>query len=558
MFDSTRTGASAHAALGAAPAAAPFPSPGERGGASVLEVAFAHLVARLVDLATPSEPADDRADVRGCVTDGASAIEIDTLPAPPQDVGGFAAQLAQLDRSEASDDALVDAVVAWQQVASWAAAQQAAVVDELLARGGSSSQAAEAVVHELTAALVTSRHAAAALVGRAVGLAASPQVAEALADGRIDTARADVLVSYEAVPLPVRRRVAPDLVGTTELPGPATGLTPAQLRDRLRRAAIEADPDGATRRAEEAAARRHVWVDPAPDQMAWLTALLPAADAARIWARLDGASRGTVRAPGETRTLAQVRADTLADLVTRGCGGTGCDGLGGDGLGGGDLGGGDLGGGGQGCDDAGRGRSRACGSSAVRTVVNVTVAATTLLGADEAPGHLAGYGPIPAPTARGLADDGDATWRRILTDPVTGAATDVSRTTYRPGVVLGDLVRTRDATCTFPGCRVPAARCDLDHVEPFDSDRPLAGQTRASNLHPVCRAHHNAKTHGGWMTRRDDGGSITWTAPSGHDYTVAPQPTDPAVPPSPNTHRTPASRATSRQRSAPPDDPPPF
>jgi len=381
------------------------------------------------------------------------------------------------------------------------------------------------VVHALTAALVVSRHAASSLVGRAVGLAASPQVADALADGRIDTARADVLTSYEVVPLEVRLRVAADLVGTAEHPGPATGLTPAQLRDRLRRAAIESDPDGATRRAEEAVARRHVWIDPAPDQMAWLTALLPAADAARIWAAVDGVSRVTVRAPGEHRTLAQVRADTLTDLVTQGHDGAGSGGgAGSDGTSSDDV----------ASDSAASRRTGSHGtgsgcSPSVRTVINVTVAATTLLGADEAPGHLAGYGPIPAPFARALAGEGDATWRRILTDPVTGAATDVSRTTYRPGVVLGDLVRTRDATCTFPGCTVPAARCDLDHVEPFDPGGMIAGQTRAANLHPVCRAHHNAKTHGGWRTSRGDDGTITWSAPSGRAYTVPPRPADPSL-----------------------------
>ncbi|MGC5169007.1 HNH endonuclease, partial [Luteimicrobium sp. DT211] len=80
-------------------------------------------------------------------------------------------------------------------------------------------------------------------------------------------------------------------------------------------------------------------------------------------------------------------------------------------------------------------------------------------------------GPIPADLARRLATGQDVTWQRIVTDPVTGIAADVSRRTYRPGTVLGDLVRVRDATCTFPGCGIPAWRADLDHVEPFDHTR---------------------------------------------------------------------------------------
>ena len=444
----------------------------------MLELAFAHLVAGLLDLAArrdatadyPSPPspgaqqpgtdADDGEGPRARrdAHHGGSAAPVDARPS------ARAARLASLDLAGSSDDVLVDAVRAWQQVASWAAAQQAAVVGELLARGGASSAAAEAVVHELTAALVTSRRAATALVGRAVGLAASPRVAEALADGRIDVARADVLVTSESVPAPVRERVAVELVGTAE-------------------------------RMAAAAERRHVWIDPAPDQMAWLTALLPADDAAHLWSRLDATSREVVRASGETRTLGQVRADTLTDLVTG--------------------------------DAAPPGRGSR-GFGAVTTVVNVTVPATALLGLDESTAELGGYGPVPAAVARVLASDGDATWRRILTDPATGAVTDVSRTAYRPGAVLGELVRTRDTTCTFPGCRVPAARCDLDHVDPFEAARPTVGQTRADNLHPVCRAHHNAKTHGGWRTRRDVDGAITWTAPSGHGYTVPARSLDPA------------------------------
>lgn len=44
-----------------------------------------------------------------------------------------------------------------------------------------------------------------------------------------------------------------------------------------------------------------------------------------------------------------------------------------------------------------------------RTEVRVTVALSTLLGLDDAPADLAGYGPITAEAARALARDG--TWR---------------------------------------------------------------------------------------------------------------------------------------------------
>lgn len=62
------------------------------------------------------------------------------------------------------------------------------------------------------------------------------------------------------------------------------------------------------------------------------------------------------------------------------------------------------------------------GVRGVRPNVHVTVAATTLLGLDDEPAELGGYGPIPASVARELAQEG--TWRRILTDPTTGTVVE--------------------------------------------------------------------------------------------------------------------------------------
>ncbi|WP_020016414.1 HNH endonuclease [Promicromonospora sukumoe] len=170
-----------------------------------------------------------------------------------------------------------------------------------------------------------------------------------------------------------------------------------------------------------------------------------------------------------------------------------------------------------------------CGGTTVRIIIvkpriKVTVPATMLLGLDDAPGHLDGYGPIPAQTAARIATD--ATWQRLLTDPVTGILTDYSTTSYQPGKVLRQAVTARDQTCCFPQCDRPARWADLDHIQPFDhaldtSVQPTStpGQTRATNLQPLCRAHHLAKTHHGWDVERDpETGTTTWTAPTGHTY----------------------------------------
>ena len=47
--------------------------------------------------------------------------------------------------------------------------------------------------------------------------------------------------------------------------------------------------------------------------------------------------------------------------------------------------------------------------------------------------------------------------------------------------------------------------CDLDHVIPYDPAGP-PGQTRPSNLVPLCRRHHNAKTTGLWRYTRTPSG----------------------------------------------------
>ena len=146
-----------------------------------------------------------------------------------------------------------------------------------------------------------------------------------------------------------------------------------------------------------------------------------------------------------------------------------------------------------------------------RPQIQVTVAASTLLGLDELPGELAGYGPITAQTARRIAADG--TWRRVLTDPRTGRFDELSVEAYEPPQDMADHVIARDRTCRGFGCRTPAARCDLDHRVPHPR-----GPTSAGNLDPRCRPHHQVKTHTDTTVIRDRDGGLHLTLPSGRSY----------------------------------------
>jgi hypothetical protein len=155
--------------------------------------------------------------------------------------------------------------------------------------------------------------------------------------------------------------------------------------------------------------------------------------------------------------------------------------------------------------------------------VNVTIDLPTLLGLNENPGQLAGYGVLPAQIVRALAGEGK--WRRFITDPNTGTLLDYGRDSYQPPQDLVDFLIARDRTCRFPGCRQSAARADIDHAEAWED----GGETSAANLGALCRRHHRLKTHGGWKLSSNADGSCSWESPDGHNYFVPARPVLDAV-----------------------------
>ena len=99
-----------------------------------------------------------------------------------------------------------------------------------------------------------------------------------------------------------------------------------------------------------------------------------------------------------------------------------------------------------------------------------------------------------------------------------GCAHQRQSTAYRPPAALQHLIRVRQQTCAFPGCRRPASQCDLDHTTPFQR----GGLTCECNLAPLCRAHHQTKQAPGWHLRQLRPGVLAWTTPSGRTYTKGP------------------------------------
>jgi hypothetical protein len=89
---------------------------------------------------------------------------------------------------------------------------------------------------------------------------------------------------------------------------------------------------------------------------------------------------------------------------------------------------------------------------------------------------------------------------------------------YHPSRTLQHLIRARNATCTAPGCRRPAARCDLDHTVPWDQ----GGRTCECGVAPLCRHHHRCKQAEGWRLEMPEPGVLVWHTPAGRTYATTP------------------------------------
>ncbi|TDO60013.1 uncharacterized protein DUF222 [Kribbella sp. VKM Ac-2571] len=179
-----------------------------------------------------------------------------------------------------------------------------------------------------------------------------------------------------------------------------------------------------------------------------------------------------------------------------------------------------------------------------RPHIEVLVPITTLLGVDNDPCELTGYGPIPAQMARRIARDG--TWRRLLTDPTNGTVLEASTTRHDPGTIVTETLLARHPVCAWPGCNRTSRQCDRDHATPFKQ----SGRTNLTGLVPYCEYHHVIKDTPawGWKTTTHPDGSITLTTPTGHRYTTVPPARGP-ITPHPSTPNS-ASRSS--------DHPPPF
>ncbi|WP_446665382.1 DUF222 domain-containing protein [Flexivirga sp. B27] len=235
-------------------------------------------------------------------------------------------------------------------------------------------------------------------------------------------------------------------------------------------------PDVVRARRKAAEAQRRVSVRPAPDCMAYLSALLPVKDALACHSALDAAAdealkqeaaghgepteddpteaAGAARPAGTRRDATGSRGRAMADALVQRL----------------------------------TGRAPATGGVDVR--VDLLMPWDTLVG--DTPGHVPGYGPVPADLVREWFTAGDPTGplvRRLFTQPGTGDLVGMeSRARRYPGL-LAWLIRVRDDTCRTPWCSAPVRH--TDHIRPHAA----GGPTSERNGQGLCARCNYVEEH---------------------------------------------------------------
>jgi hypothetical protein len=216
-----------------------------------------------------------------CEPSGWLALELDTGTA---------------DSAALSDTDVIEAIVGFDRLGSWAAARQARLLAELARRrppdpvpnADRANVGSRFVPDEVGVALKLARGTATGRIGTACRLLKVLPATHALWEsGLIDTAKARAIDEATTV-LPDELAAAVE----ARILGRATEQSLPQLRAALARAILAVDPEGAAQRHREARRERRVYVQPEADGMGSLWALLTASDAAGAYAWLTRLARG--------------------------------------------------------------------------------------------------------------------------------------------------------------------------------------------------------------------------------------------------------------------------
>jgi hypothetical protein len=408
-------------------------------------------------------------------------------------------KLAAID-TDADEATLVECIAELEQFKSVATAGQARLTAALdqkrRAREEAEGVPAAKRGQGLASEIALARHDSPNRGGRHLGFARAlvhemPHTLAALEAGALSEWRATLIVRESAC-LTVEDREKLDAEMCADL-SELEGKGDKRIAATAKAIAYRLDPQAVVDRAVRAERERTVTVRPAPDNMAYVTALLPMIQGVSVYAALKRAADTTF----DDRGRGQVMADTLVERVT-----------------------------GQPADIP------------VPVTVDLVITDESLLGGDQTPARVPGYGPIPAAIACQLASDAiadersKATLRRLYSHPSSGVLVAMESRARLFPKALAQFIAIRDDTCRTPYCDAPIRH--TDHA----TGHAAGGATSELNGVGACEACNYAKEAPGWRvtTRRARDGTHTSevTTPTGTRHRSK-------APPLPGSPRSPAS-----------------
>ena len=398
----------------------------------------------------------------------------------------------------AGESALVDGIAALERLKAAAAARQArlAVALDTARRAAEAERGVPAVRRGrgVAAEVALARRDSPSRGGRHLGFAKAlvremPYTLAALEAGVLSEWRATIVVRESAcLDIEDRARLDTELCSDTKK---LDGVGDAALAAAAKAIAYRLDPHAVVDRAARAAHDRTVSIRPAPDTMTYLTALLPVAQGVSVYAAL----KREADACSDGRSRGQVMADTLIERIT--------------------------------------GRPAA---QPVPVAVNLVLSDQALIGAENAPAVIAGYGTVPSSLAQRLIScavaDGmsSATLRRLYASPASGALVAMESRARLFPKGLARFIGLRDQRCRTPYCDAPIRH--RDHANPHRR----GGPTTADNGLGECERCNYTKEADGWEVSAgglpEQRHSADFRTPTGsHHHSTAP--------PAPGTPRRP-------------------
>lgn len=397
-------------------------------------------------------------------------------------------QLAALASQSLSDPERVDLIARLEDLKAAASAAQARLAADLDASvrrhhaglGLPHDQHGRGVASQVALARRESPARGSRLLGLARALANElPHTLGAMSTGGLSEWRATLIARETACLSAEDRQVADRRLCAVRSDGthPFDGWGDRRLVAETQKIVLALDPHAVVNRRAKAETERRVSLRPAPDTMAQLSALLPAAQGVAVWATLTRVA-DSLTSTGDPRSRGQIMADTLVERVT--------------------------------------GQPAA---AAVPITVNLVISDQALLAGGHEPAWLQGYGPIPADA---IDPTTFTALRRLYATPDTGQLVAMESTTRTYPTSLGLYLELRDQACRSPYCDAPIRH--HDHIV----RRAAAGATSGANGQGLCEQCNYAKEAPGWRTRPitgppDGHHTVQTTTPTGHTVrSVAP------------------------------------